>query len=136
MGKKKIVLDTNIFISALGWKGKPKEIFNRIIDHEFELILSHHQLEELQRVIEYQKFNFSEDQKTQFLAIILEVATLVETSQNVYVIEEDPDDNRILEAAIAGKADYIISGDEHLLQLKEYQTIKILNADNFLKLLR
>ena len=60
MGKKKVVLDTNVLISALGWNGKSKEIFRRILRNELELIISSSQLKELQKVMNYPKFDFTE----------------------------------------------------------------------------
>ena len=132
MGKKRIVLDTNILISALGWKGNPRVIFDRVIAGEFELILSYKQLNELLRVLNYPKFKFTDEQKDRFLSILLEVATLVKTESEVNVIKEDPSDNVILEPANEMKVDYIISGNDHLLKLKEFKGAKIITAKEFL----
>ena len=78
MGKKKVVLDTNILISTLGWKGKPREIFNRIIKGEFELMISTEQIEELSEAMNYPKLGFTEEQKLRFLTLVLEIANLIE----------------------------------------------------------
>jgi len=134
MGKKKVVLDTNILISALGWKGKPKLIFEKILNGELELIISDKQSEEIIEVLDYPKFNFSNEQKSSFINILLEVSTLIKIDKIFDVIKEDPDDNIIITSAVIGKADYIISGDEHLLKLKEFKRVKILNANDFLSL--
>ena len=69
MGKKKVLLDSNIFISALGWKGKPRVIFEKCLHGEFELVTSPNQLNELIRVMDYPKFNFTEKQKLTLLGI-------------------------------------------------------------------
>ena len=134
MGKKKVVLDTNILISALGWKGKPRLIFEKVLNGELELILSDKQLEEIINVLNYPKFNFNDDQKSKFINILLEVSTLIKLNKIVDIIKEDPDDNIILTSAISGNADFIISGDEHLLNLKKFKNIKILSANNFISL--
>src|SRR3989344_2556929 len=134
MGKKKVVLDTNILISALGWKGKPKLIFEKILNGELELIISDKQSEEIIEVLDYPKFNFSNEQKSSFINILLEVSALIKIDKIFDVIKEDPDDNIIITSAVIGKADYIISGDEHLLKLKEFKRVKILNANDFLSL--
>lgn len=134
MGKKKVVLDTNILISALGWQGKPKEVFRKCVSGEEELITSVQQLNELKRVMEYPKFSFTKEQKERFLGIILEIATVVKTTGIIKVIEEDPDDNDILETAVVGNAELIISGDPHLLKLKHYLHIKIITASEFLEI--
>ena len=132
MGKKKVVLGTNILISALGWEGNPRAIFKKAIDKEFELILSSKQLEELLRVLNYPKFKFTDEQKERFLSILLSMAALVKTKSEIDIIKEDPDDNIILEPANEMKISYIISGNEHLLKLKEFKDAKIVTAKKFL----
>ena len=134
MGKKKIILDTNILISALGWEGNERTVFNEVIGGKIELIVSFKQIGELLRVMEYPKFKFTEEQKDKFLLILLEVATLVTTTSTVDVIKADPDDNLILEPANEMKIDYIISGNGHLLKLKEFKGAKIIAAKEFLQL--
>ena len=134
MGKKKIVLDTNILISALGWEGSSRIILSKVIDKEFELVISFKQLSELLRVMSYPKFKFTDGQKDGFLLILLKIATLTQTKTKVDVIKEDPDDNIILEPADEMKIDFIISGDEHLLMLKEFKKARIITAKEFLDL--
>ncbi|MBI4980129.1 putative toxin-antitoxin system toxin component, PIN family [Candidatus Woesearchaeota archaeon] len=99
---------------------------------ELELITSPNQIDELKRVMDYPKFNITEEQKTTFISIILEIATMVEILGKVKVITEDPDDNAMLETAVVGNVDYIISGDPHLLELKEFAKVKIVTASEFL----
>ena len=132
MGKTNVFLDTNILISALGWKGKPSVIFEKCLHGELELVTSPSQIEELKKVIDYPKFNFTEEQKARFISIILEIAVMVEIPGKVKVVEEDPDDNAMLETAIVGNVDYLISGDPHLLKLREYAKVKIVTASKFL----
>lgn len=133
MGKKKIVVDTNTLISAFGWEGKPHNIIRKILNEEIEMIISQQQIEEVKRVLDYPKFNFSDEQKSRFLSIVYGIANIVEISETLKIIEEDPDDNIILECAVKNKADFIISGDEHLLKLKEYSGVKIITASEFLE---
>ena len=99
---------------------------------EFEFIISNFQLDEIQRVLNYPKFKFTEEQKTKFLGIIYEASTLIEVSNSLRIIKEDINDNIILESADKGNADYIISGDEHLLKLNKYKNIKIVTPVEFL----
>ncbi len=134
MGKKRIVLDTNIFISALGWEGKPREIFRRVLDGEFGLIISQSQIEELERVLAYPKFKFTEEQKSRFLTIIFEIAEVVKTSHKIDIIKDDPTDNIILESAVENNASFIVSGDEHLLKIKQFGKVKILTPSEFIKM--
>lgn len=133
MGQKCIVLDTNILISAFGWRGKPREIFERVLNNEFELIISKKQLIEIRRVLNYPKFKFTEDQKQRFLDILGNAARIVETHNEIDVIKEDPADNMFLEAAIEYEAAFIVSGDPHLLKLGEFHDIKILTPAQFLE---
>ncbi len=133
MGKTKVLLDTNILISALGWNGKPRQVFQKCIDGELELITSPEQIAELRRVMDYPKFNFTEEQKTIFIAIVLGIATMVEITGQLRVIKEDHDDDAILETAFAGSAEYIISGDSHLLNLREFAGTNIITTSEFLE---
>ena len=132
MGKTKVLLDSNIFISSLGWKGKPRVIFEKCLHGELELVTSADQLDELMRVMDYPKFKFTEEQKQTMLGIITAIATVVEIPKKLEVIEEDPDDDIILETAVVGNADYVVSGDPHLLGLGEFGKIKIVTANEFL----
>jgi putative PIN family toxin of toxin-antitoxin system len=131
-GKIRVLLDTNIYISALGWSGKPKIIFEKCLSGEFELITSAEQLDELIRVMDYSKFKFTLDQKQNMLGIISSIAIFVEIPRKLKVIEDDPDDDVILETAVVGNVDFLITGDPHLLKIKEFAKIKIVTANEFL----
>ncbi|MBI5789603.1 MAG: putative toxin-antitoxin system toxin component, PIN family [Candidatus Schekmanbacteria bacterium] len=130
MGKK-VVLDTSVFISALGWKGASHKIFNDCIFGKYELILSLEIFDELKRVLNYPKFKFSQAEIEDFLDQILEVGTLVEPAVAIEMIENDPSDNKFLECAITVDADYIISRDPHLTKGKEFNGIMIMSPENF-----
>ena len=132
MGKR-IVIDTNIFISALGWKGKSRELLRRTIDGKYELFISVKQIKEIKRVINYPKFRFSEKQKSRFLKMLFKIATIIETKIELDVAE-DPDDNMLLECAVEENIDYIISGDKHLKKLKWFKGIKIISVADLIKL--
>ena len=96
------------------------------------MILSPQQFREFCRVLDYPKFNFSEIQKNKFKNLILEIATLIQPQKEVNIIKEDPDDNLILESALAGDVNYIITGDQHLLKLKQFERIKITTPRDFI----
>ena len=134
MGKKKIILDTNIYISALGWEGNPRKIFNKVIEGKYELIISIKQFNEITRVLDYQKFGFTEEQKERFILLLNEIATIVKTKTNVNVVKDDSSDNIILEPAAEIKIDNIVSGDRHLLDLKEFNGAKIVTPQQFLEI--
>ncbi len=133
MGKAKVVLDTNVLVSALGWESFPKDVFLCIIEGKAELFISREQLNELSKVLSYQKLGFTREQAERFVALLIKVAAFVEPKEKVNVIENDPDDNRILEAAMAGNVDYIVTGDSDLLNLKVFDGVKIVTPKEFLQ---
>jgi len=90
--------------------------------------------QELLRVTEYPKFDFSPLQRLRFISLLIEIATLVEPKKKLKVVKDDPQDNKFLECALEAKADLIVSGDKHLLKLKEYEGIPIVSSADFLKL--
>jgi len=126
------VLDTNVYISAVLFGRKPEEIIKRSREGELNLVISEAILKEIAEILG-RKFNWENWQISETLDEIRGFATLVIPRKAISVIKEDTADNRILECAIEGKVDYIVSGDEHhLLPLKEYQGIEILSATAFL----
>lgn len=131
MGKTKVVLDTNVLISALGWNGVPRKIVQKCLNGDLTILTSSEQIDELRRVMDYPKFTFTEEQKNIFISIILEVAEMVEITGKLKFVKDDPDDDAILETALAGNAEYIVSGDLHLLSLETFANIKIVTAAEF-----
>ncbi len=113
----KIVLDTNVLISALFKKGKPRTLFYETVEGKAELILSMKILEEFARTFgdpEIRKYVDEED-AINFLRVVGSVAKIVKIKSRFKVVGEDPSDDVILRTAYDGKASYIVSGDEHLL---------------------
>ena len=127
-----IISDTNNLISALGWEGNSRDLLRKAIDKEYEFIISIKQLEELKNVLDYQKFRFSEDQKRKFLEIIFKIAAVIKTKLKLDACV-DKKDNMLLECAVEGKADYLISGDDHLLRLKKFRNVRIVSVKEFLE---
>lgn len=131
----KITIDTNILVSALGWNGAEASVVEMILESKLELYLSTEILSEFFRVVKYPKFRFADSEIDGFIGRLLSNSVIVNPSQSVEVIIDDPADNKILECALEGKCEFIISGDRHLLSLGEYEGIKILRAADFLKVL-
>ena len=131
----KIVCDTNILISAYRFaKGKPDQVLEKVRHREIELIVSPAILLEFQNVLR-RKFDCSESLIRALTKNLERISEKVTPSLRLSAIKEDEPDNRILECAVEGNCDYIISGDEHhILPLREYKGIKILRASEFLKL--
>ena len=137
----RIVLDTNVWLSAVFWDGEANKIINKAINEKIKIIITKEILSEIVEVLNREaKFQkFIKDKKTKIgnlIRTILSFSILIETKSKIELIKQDPDDNIILEAALDGKADYILSYDKHLLNMLEFRKIKILEPREFLKLLR
>ena len=127
----RVVLDTNILISALGWGGKPERCLELVFEGEVDAYATQDMISELSRVLEYDRFDFSEDEKRSFLELVVAVLSFAESEIDIDVAS-DPDDNIFLECAVCVDADYIVSGDSDLLQLEDYDGVSILTAEEFL----
>lgn len=137
MKKIRVVLDTNILISAIGWEGKPGKILEMSVRGEIALILSPALLNEFKDIIARPKFDFIPNiKKEEFIPLLTKLSEITIPETKLNIIPVDPKDNRVLECALAGKADYIISGDKHLLDLKTLGRIKIVSPTEFLASLR
>ncbi len=133
--KPKVVIDTNVFVSGLTFKGKPREVLDLIWRGDIEACISSFIFKELEENLK-KDFSWDRNQIKHTIEKIKAKTILIQPKNKVSVIEENDDDNRILECAIEGKAQYLIFGDrKHLLPLKEYQGTKILSPAEFLKLL-
>ena len=113
MGQR-IVVDTNIVISALGWEGHSRELLRHIISKRFTWLTSEDQIQEIKRVLHYPKFKLSVELKNSVLDLINTIAMMVTTKSRLTIIQEDPSDNRILECALDGGADSIIKNCQGL----------------------
>ena len=137
-GKKdvlKVVLDTNILVSSIFWEhGNPHKILEKVVRGEIKIFLSKEIFDELYEVL-VRDFNEPLDIVRQHVGFILTYAEQVELSYDVDAVKEDPDDNVIINCALSAGADYIVSGDRHLLNLKSYNSLKIVSAREFLDIL-
>jgi putative PIN family toxin of toxin-antitoxin system len=136
-----VILDANVLISAvISSRGAPAQILRLWEEERFDLVVSQPILEELERVIHYpriqQRYDLPEDDVARFLQLIRGGAIVVEPNVEIAAIERDPSDNRYLECAIEAGASYIVSGDQHLLELGEFRGIVILPPAAFLAVLR
>ncbi|RLC72289.1 MAG: putative toxin-antitoxin system toxin component, PIN family [Chloroflexi bacterium] len=132
----RVVLDTNTIISGLLWFGKPRKLIDLAEAGSITVCTSPDLLRELREVLIRPKLSgrlaavgsSAEEVVEQFAAL----AQVVEVSVSVTVITADPDDNNVLSCALAAQADYIVSGDRHLLDLASYEGVEILDAAQFL----
>ncbi len=131
----KIVADTNVLISALGWKGPSHGILQLAFKEKIKLALSPDLLTEFKDVSQRPRLGFSKTQTDDFLNALLQVCEVVSPTTKQDIIKEDDDDNRVLECALEAKAKMIVSGDQHLLSLTSFQNMPILKPRNALELL-
>ena len=132
----KVVLDTNVLVSALIKAGKPRDLFNKLVKDK-QLVISRDILKEFLEVIENPKIAkyTSEKDLAVFLKTLKNAARIVHVKSKFKAVKEDPDDDTIIRAAYDSKSNYIVSGDKHLLSLGEYRAIRIVNVDEMCRLL-
>lgn len=137
----KIVLDANIFISSiLNPHGTPSQVIDLIEVDKLQLIISPTIITEIKRVFMSPKIckrhKKSYDEITEYLDKLFAIAQLTSDSFTIEGFLDDPDDNKYLECAMEGQADFIISGDQHLKILQAFQGIPIVSPDEFLQIYR
>jgi putative PIN family toxin of toxin-antitoxin system len=129
-----VTADANIYISALEFKGVPLEILNRARRGTFRLSISEPVLDDVRRVLR-DKFRWPSDDLDAAITELGAFTTKVKPTETLAVVEADPDDDRILECAVASGSQYIVTGDKDLLRLGSYSGIQIVTVADFLKLL-
>ena len=130
-----VVVDTNVLVSALVAGGKPRRLVLKLKE-EHSMILPYKMIAELFDVLARDKFTVKSAQVDRFLSGLMRKSKIVSTRSRFKVISEDPDDDEVLNTAYTGKADYIVTGDKHLLALKEFKRIEIVKVTQMLEILR
>jgi uncharacterized protein len=128
------VFDTNILFSATGWRGNPFQCVDRARASEFRVLTCPELMEKLAEKLET-RLHFSADQIAETLADYLGFLRVIQIPKTLTTVCRDPDDNMVLECALEGHAQYIVSGDKDLLELKVFRGIRIVRATEFLTLL-
>ena len=133
----KAVIDINVIVSGLLKNSSSRKILKKLQRSKFTLVISAETLDELIGVIARPKFHkvIAREAAERLMEVIKTQAVFVTPGERLDIIPEDPDDDRFLEAAIASKADFLISGDKHLLKLKAFRNIPIISPAKFLKIL-
>lgn len=130
----KVVFDTNIYISAFVIPGgNAEKAYIHAIDGDFELCASIAILTELARKLD-EKFGWEKQKIAQLITSISNLAKVFKTTPWLQVLSDDPD-NRILECALKAVADFVVTGDKHLLKLRNYKNIEIIKLSTFLSML-
>ena len=131
--KPKLVLDSNVLISAIVFGGKPREILDPAVKGRVEVAISNAILDEINVVLGGKKFQYPEKIVRALIAEIESLSDLVEPGKRINAIQDDPEDNRVLECAVASGASVIVSGDSHLLALRTFDQVSIMSPDEFLR---
>jgi len=127
------VLDTNVFISGIFWRGESSKTIDHWRKGNITLVSSKEIITEIETVLLDFKIALPEDLIKEWSKTISERSILVEPKEKVNAVIEDPDDNKFIEAALEAKAEFIVTQDKHLLKIKEYRGIRILTPKEFNK---
>jgi uncharacterized protein len=127
----RVTLDTNIYVSALHFGGKPMQLLQMGLEGEIDIAISQPILDETLRVLR-EKFGWSDDDLRDAEAAISAATYRVAPTETLDVVEADPTDNRIVECAVASSSETIVSGDRHLLALGQFRGISVLRVGDFL----
>jgi len=130
----KLVLDTNVFISAFYWGGNPQKIIGRIIEGSDKLFISDEILNELADVMARPKFKSNPETIKKYIQAIEKIGKKIYIPGNIKVCRDIDDDDKI-ECGIISNADYLITGDYDLLTLKNYQHLKIITINEYITII-
>ena len=131
----RVVFDTNVLISAWFWEGNESRLIECVEEGTINGYSSTLLFEELRRTLRYPRFSVSEEDVESVCDYYLLLLKMVRPRQTINVMLEDPEDNRVLECAVEAEADYIVSGDHHLLNLSLFRGKKIVGAAELLVIL-
>lgn len=131
----KAVFDTSILVSAWFREGNESKLIESVEEGLIHGCSSKQLIEELCRTLRYPKFDLSQDEVESIPSYYLLLFKIVSPKQVIDIMLEDPSDNMVLECALEAEADYIISGDHHLLNVGQFREAKIVTAAELLKIL-
>lgn len=131
VSRPRVVIDTNVLLSALVFGGKPREVIELLARDAIDVVVSEEILTEMRRHVA-NKFPVFTSDLAKFEILLEQDSESVKLGSITINVCRDPDDNRIIETAVLGSCDYIVSGDKDLLVLESYKNIQILKPAEFL----
>lgn len=136
----RVVIDTNVLVSGIIQRsGYPHKVLKSWEKGELVLITSPAMVREADKVLNYsrikKKYGLDNDARRRVVSNLLKYSVLIEDPPVLDVIREDPDDNKVLSTAVEGKADYIVTGDSHLLDLRSYKDIPVVTPKGFCRIM-
>jgi putative PIN family toxin of toxin-antitoxin system len=129
-----VTADSNIYISALHFGGIPRQFLIGAQRGRFRLDISMPIVLEFQRILRV-KFSWTEAELQRQSALLSRITTTARPTQTIDAVPDDPDDNRVLECAVAANSRYVVTGDNHLLRLGSFAGIQIIKVADFMGLL-
>ena len=132
----KLVLDTNIFISAFYWGGNSQKIIDRVIEGIDELYISEEIINEISEVMARPKFKTERKTIDGYIKTIIKSGKIIKIEGKIKGICRDKDDDDKLECAIISNADFLITGDEDILILKNYENVKIITQKEYFDIIK
>lgn len=127
------VLDTNVLISSVISTGVPHDVVVAGLEGRYDIIVSVETLTEFRETLHKypERFHMDDTEIQQEVETIRYFAEFVEPDEDINAVDDDPDDDKFLEAAVAGDVDYLVSGDKHLLDLDSFRGVDIINPRTF-----
>lgn len=130
----RIVLDTNVIISAVIRDGKPRRLFRLGLDGKYEILLSKKMMEEISSVLQRSKFKMTKDEVHHVVSMLAVTSEVVTVTSSFKAIKNDPDDDIIINTAYDGNANYIVTGDDDIRELQDFKGILVVSVDQMLKI--
>jgi putative PIN family toxin of toxin-antitoxin system len=132
----RVVLDTNVLVSAIISDGKPRELLRRGVVKQFSIVTLELILKELAMVLNRPKFKAIEDEVQRIIVALMRTAEVVSVKSKLVAVKEESKDDMVIETAYDGRADVIVSGDSHLLVLESFREIRIITVEQMLACLK
>ncbi len=131
----RVVLDTNVVISALVYGGNPRKVLEAVISGTIQMSVSEALIQEVQEVLRRPQFGLSLQFVHNAVAELSSLAEWVAPTKHHRLVEEDPSDNLVLDCAVAAEADYLVTGDSHLLRLQKCGEVRIVTPQEHVEVL-
>lgn len=132
---RRVTADSNIYVSALQFGGKPQTLLDLAQDGQIELALSDGILDEALRIL-HDKFQRTPEYLRDVKAQLRAVTVYISPTERLDVVKADPTDNKVLECALSAGSEVVVSGDRHLLDLSEFRGIPVITVATFLERLQ
>ena len=132
----RVVLDTNVLVSAVVYGGNPRRVLQAAISGAVDISVSEAIIKEFQEVLQRPQFGLSVQFVHNTIAELTSIAEWVVPTKHHHLVDDDPSDDLVLDCAVAAEADYLVTGDDHLLRLKKFGNVKIVNSQAFVEVLK